>query len=317
MLLGMRYLKGMVADMELRHLRYFVAVAEAQNITRAAAALHVSQPPLSRQIRDLEAELGVPLFQRGGKSVRLTEAGRMFVPEALAVLQRAEAAVQSVKAAAGGDRGEVQVGYAPSLSIELLPAALRRFQETAPGVKIVLHDLSTGEMLAGLRERRLQVALMARVSPAALRGLLFAEVLRYPVCVAAAPGPSRGVGAGAEAGIRLSELAGERLIAYSRADYPEYHDWLETLFSGMRRPPVIVEEHDSAMSLIAAVEAGRGLAMVPACLACLAGPRLKLRPLKPAPPPLIVGIVTRRGVLTPLEQRFVDAARQPLAPRWS
>src|SRR3569623_66009 len=116
--------------MELRHLRYFAAVAEEQNVTRAAARLHVSQPPLSRQIRDLEDELGVALFEHGAKSVRLTEAGRAFLPEARAALRRVEEAVQMVKAVAKGERGEIHVGYAPSLAVDLLPRALRRFQET-------------------------------------------------------------------------------------------------------------------------------------------------------------------------------------------
>ena len=87
--------------MELRHLKYFVAVAEEQNVTRAAARLHVSQPPLSRQIRDLEEELGVKLFERGPKAIRLTAPGQVFLKEARSVLQRADQAIQTVKATAG------------------------------------------------------------------------------------------------------------------------------------------------------------------------------------------------------------------------
>src|SRR3954452_4122376 len=103
-------------SMELRHLRYFVAAAEEQNITRAAARLHVSQPPLSRQIHDLEHELGVQLFERTAKSIRLTEAGRVFLTEARAVLQRADQAAQTVKAIGSGLSGELNIGYAPSLA---------------------------------------------------------------------------------------------------------------------------------------------------------------------------------------------------------
>src|SRR5882757_1370217 len=158
--------------MELRHLRYFVVVAEEQNVTRAAARLHVSQPPLSRQIRDLEEDLGVALFHHGAKAVRLTEAGRVFLSEARAVLQRADEAVQMAKAVAGGQRGEIHVGYAPSLTVEILPRALRFFQEANPGVRVQLHDLSTQEMLRGLRDRKLDVALLVRVSPKFLAGLV-------------------------------------------------------------------------------------------------------------------------------------------------
>src|SRR5215475_8386666 len=110
--------------MELRHLRYFVAVAEEQNVTRAAARLRVSQPPLSRQIRDLEEELGVTLFARSAKSVRLTEEGRLFLGEARAVLQRADEAVRTVRAMAGGTAGELLLGYAPSPTVEILPPLL-------------------------------------------------------------------------------------------------------------------------------------------------------------------------------------------------
>src|ERR1700741_4580777 len=102
--------------MELRHLRYFVAVAEEENVTRAAARLHVSQPALSRQIRDLEDEIGFLLLERSAKAVRLTEAGRTFLTEAKAVLQRAEDAVKAARAKAGGAEGEIHVGYAPSLT---------------------------------------------------------------------------------------------------------------------------------------------------------------------------------------------------------
>src|SRR2546427_9049213 len=152
--------------MELRHLRYFVAVAEEQNVTRAAARLHVSQPPLSRQIRDLEDELGVALFDHGAKAVRLTEVGRVFLTEARAVRRRADEAAQTVKAVASGQRGEIHVGYAPSLTVELLPRALRFFQEANPGVRVQLHDLSTQEMLRGLRDGKLHVALLIQLAQA-------------------------------------------------------------------------------------------------------------------------------------------------------
>src|SRR5260221_10545335 len=106
--------------MELRHLRYFVAVAETENVSRAALKLHVSQPGLSRQIRDLENELGFSLLTRSAKSVRLTEAGKTFLAEARAVLRRAEEAVNAARAVATGGR-ELHVGYAPSLTARILP----------------------------------------------------------------------------------------------------------------------------------------------------------------------------------------------------
>src|SRR2546425_5896285 len=148
--------------MELRHLRYFVAVAEAENVSRAALKLHVSQPGLSRQIRDLEEELGFLLLERSAKSVRLTEAGRVFLIEARAVLERAEEGVKAARAVATGS-SELHIGYAPSLTARILPATLRAFQAELPKVRVRLHDLSTEEMLTGLREGKLQMAFVVRL----------------------------------------------------------------------------------------------------------------------------------------------------------
>src|SRR5215468_9270379 len=136
--------------MELRHLRYFVAAAEAQNVSRAALKLHVSQPALSRQIHDLEEELGFALFERSAKSVRLTEAGKTFLTEARAVLKRAEEAANTARTVATAGCAELHVGYAPSPTARIMPPALRAFQAQYPKVRVRLHDLSTEEMLAGV-----------------------------------------------------------------------------------------------------------------------------------------------------------------------
>src|SRR5215472_14834554 len=115
--------------MELRHLRYFIAVAEAENVSRAALKLHLSQPALSRQIRDLEDELGFELLERTAKSVRLTEAGRTFLEESKAVIARVGEAVAKSKEIANRAKSELRLGYAPSLSVSILPHALRLFQQ--------------------------------------------------------------------------------------------------------------------------------------------------------------------------------------------
>jgi DNA-binding transcriptional LysR family regulator len=292
--------------MELRHLRYFVAVAEEQNVTRAAARLHLSQPPLSRQIRDLEDELGLVLFERSAKAVRLTAAGRVFLDEARAVLGRAQEAVESVKAVAAGRKGEIHVGYAPSLTVEILPRALREFQEWSPGVRVALHDLSTEEMLTGLREEKIDAALLVEVSKPVLAGLNFEALRRYAVCLAVHPAHPL-----ARANkVSIARIATERLVAYCRADYPEYHAWLAELFSGVTRPPQIAEEHEGSTSLIAAVEAGRGVALVQEGFQCLAGPRLAVLPLAPAPAPFVLGVAWRKGAQSAVVDQFIAAARR-------
>ncbi len=292
--------------MELRHLRYFVAVAEAENVSRAALKLHVSQPALSRQIRDLEDDLGFPLLKRTAKSVLLTEAGRAFLVESRAVLQRADDAVKTAQAIATGGRGELHLGYAPSPTARILPPTLRAFQATLPLVRVKLHDLSTEELLAGLRQGKLQIALLVRPTPAMLRGLRFEELIRDPVRLAVPPGhPFARLRS-----ISLARAATEAWVALSRADYPEYHEFLATLFSRTKTKPRLVQEYESAASLVSAVESGRGLAMAPQTLACSFGPRLKLIPFSPAPEPLVIGAAWLKAGLSAAAERFLSCAKQ-------
>jgi DNA-binding transcriptional LysR family regulator len=292
--------------MELRHLRYFVAVAETENVSRAALQLHVSQPALSRQIRDLEDELGFLLLKRSAKSVRLTDPGRAFLTEARAVLQRADDAVKAARAVATGQRGELHVGYAPSVTARLLPAALRAFQAGTPKVRVRLHDLSTEEMLAGLQEDRLQLAFLVRPGPAMLRGLRFEELTRDPLRLAVVPKHPLA----RRRTVTLEDAAREPFIAYSRRDYPEYHEMLEKLFAATAHRLRIVEEHDGVSSLISAVEAGNGVAMVAGSIACVAGSRLKLLPLSPAPAALVIGAAWLKAGLAPAAERFLACAKQ-------
>jgi DNA-binding transcriptional LysR family regulator len=293
--------------MELRHFRYFVAVADALNFSKAAVKLRVAQPSLSRQIRDIESELGVTLLERGSRGVRLTPAGIHFAEGARAVLEHARQIMESARALSNNGQGEINVAYAPSPTAELLPRALHAFQNKAPHVKINLHDLSSEEMLRGLADRTLDVALMVRPCPKDLNGLKFEDLASFPVQIAMSP---RHRLANNTRAIELKQLTQERLHIFSRQDYPEYHDWLKELFRTAKNPMVIAGEHDSANSLIAAVESGGGVAVVASCLACLSGTRLRFLALHPDPDPLVVGFAFLEGKLCPSAQLFVDVLRE-------
>ncbi|HLP78691.1 MAG TPA: LysR substrate-binding domain-containing protein [Candidatus Paceibacterota bacterium] len=292
--------------MELRHLRYFVAVAETENVSRAALKLHVSQPALSRQIRDLEDELGFQLLERTAKSVSLTEAGRVFLKEACALLKQTENAVEKARSVANGST-ELHVGYSPTPTARILPPTLRAFQAVMPNVRVKLHDLSNYENLLGLREGTLQLAFVVRPRKAsALNKLKFEELSRDPMRLAVSPNhplARRGV-------VSLADAAREPFVVYSRKDYPDYHDSLAVIFAGIKGKLRIVEEHDGVSSLIPAVEAGAGVAMVPQSLSCVVGNRLKLLRITPEPAPLILGIASLPTKLTVAAETFWQCARK-------
>ncbi len=291
--------------MELRHLRYFIAVAEEENVSRAALKLHVSQPALSRQVRDLEDELGFLLLERSAKSVRLTEAGRVFLGEARAVLERAEAAVSTAREAAEGAAGEIHVGYAMSPTVRILPKALRAFQAEMPNVRVKLHDLSTEEMLEGLRAGKLALSIMVNVHGPILAGLRSQAIATQPLCLAVAPKHPLAK----KKSVTLAEAAQFPWLSFNPTEYPDYTELLKDCFAGAKAAPHIAGEHDSVASLIAAVEAGDGVALVTESIACVAGERLKLIGISPAPKPLAVSAVWPEHGLSAAAQRFIVCAK--------
>ena len=292
--------------MELRHLRYFVAVAEAENVSRASLKLHVSQPPLSRQIRDLEDELGFLLLKRTAKSVSLTEAGRTFLNEARAVLQRVDEGVKKARAVATAGETDLHVGYSPTPFAEILPKTLRGFQRAMPKVHVRLHDWSNKTILDGVRDGRLQLGLITR-SPktSALHDVRFEELFRQRVCVAVAPQHPFA----RRRAIPLTEVAAEPLVGLTREDYPNYYDLLLIIFSKVKQKPRIIEEHDSMSGVMSAVEAGTGVA-VAVDFGYSFGNRVKFLHLTPEPKPFSVGIVATKSRLSPAAEKFWQCAKE-------
>lgn len=291
--------------MELRHLRYFVAVAEKENISQAAKALHVSQPALSRQMRDLEYELGISLFKRGGKFVRLTEAGHVFLREAHAALMRVDDAVAITKAEAHRKRNQICVGYGPVPTAEILPRALRAFQRSNPQVKVILRAMTTQEMVRALRSGKIDVSLMADGLSEDLEGLNVTELCTYPLRVAV-PRSHRFARMRA---VQISDVAKEPIISLSREGFKWYYVLVQRLLSPFNRAFEIAEEHDNSQGIIAAVEAGRGVAIAWSVVARTAGDRIVLRPLKPEPQPLPIVMAFRNSNTSPLTAAFVAVVR--------
>src|SRR5438309_3021208 len=296
---------------ELRHLRYFVAVAEMENVSRAALKLHVSQPALSRQIRDLEDEIGFSLLERTAKSIRLTDAGRAFLSDARALLQNADEAVTKARAVASAHPTELHVGYSPTPFAEILPKTLRAFQRKMPNVHIRLHDWSNKDTLDGIRDGRLELGLItAPPTGSSLRDLRYEELFRQRVCVAVAPQHPFA----RRRSVPLIEAAVESLIGLTREDYPNYYDYLSIILSKVKQKPRVVEEHDSFSAVISAVEAGTGVAIA-THFGYSFGNRLKFLHLTPEPKPISVGIAGTKGRLSPAAEKFWQCAKEAAAKK--
>lgn len=294
--------------MELRHLRYFVAVGEALNFTKAAVRLRLAQPALSRQVSDLEDELGVDLLKRTSHGVTLTAEGKLFLEDARKILRLVEESATKVRALARGEVGELHVGYLPPLDLEILPRALAEFQKTTLGVKVTLHDLGSDELCDALRNGFLQLALMIQPGEETSAGLEFEELRRCPFFVAMASGHplSR------MKKISVEVLAAQPLVVLRRRNNSEYHRLLQRVFSPLR--PNIATESDSVNSLITEVRIGAKVAVVSEIFKQAIGKRLQYRPLANTTATLCLGIArARNGDVTPAGEKLCASIRKAAA----
>jgi LysR family transcriptional regulator, benzoate and cis,cis-muconate-responsive activator of ben and cat genes len=259
--------------LELRQLRYFVAVARERNFTRAAEALHIAQPPLSRQIQQLE-ELGVTLIERGSRPVRLTDGGRLLYEQAVQVLEHVEETKDIARRLQEAGRLRLSLGFVPSTLYGYLPEVIRRYRSARPGVELTLLELTTLEQIAALKEGRIDVG-FGRIlfdDPMVERRLLRNERL-----VAALPTGHSLLAQAAR--LRLDDLAAEPLVVYPNSPRPSYADQVLALYRerGLKPPAVFaVRQVQTALGLVAA-EAG--ICLVPASVERLGFENVVYRPL--------------------------------------
>lgn len=244
--------------MELRHLRYFVTVAQERSFTRAAERLHVAQPPLSRQIQQLEEELGLTLLDRESRPLRTTEAGRLFFEQASQILERVEGVKVMMKRLKETGRPRFVIGFAASTIYAALPNLIRRFRAAAPEVELSLVEMVSIEQIAALKEGRIDVG-FGRIrfnDPAVRRDVLREEqlVAALPLShpLLATPGP-----------LTLASLAPEPLIIYPRDPRPSYADQVISLFHDRGLEPNIIHEARELQSAVGLVAAELGYAIVP------------------------------------------------------
>jgi DNA-binding transcriptional LysR family regulator len=263
--------------MELRHLRYFVGVAEALSFTKAAQKLHTAQPSLTRQIKDLEEELGVRLLNRTKQLVTLTDEGRSFLADAKRVLALATETVESVRRFQSGEVRALNVGYVSNLFYDLLPRTLTSFHQSFPTVSVNLFDLSCGDQFRALEDGKLDLGFVGLHEPVALRGLEFRAIASYKT-VTALPGDNPLAG---KTTVNLKALAPMFFIGMSEASYPGYRQWLSKTCAREGFTPKVLQDVHLERTMIHAVAAGLGVALVPEQLKKLEHENVVFRSLNP------------------------------------
>ena len=288
--------------MELRHLRYFVAVAEELHFGRAAARLGIAQPPLSRQIQDLERELGFALFERSRPRVGLTAAGSVLAAHARAVLEAIDVGVREARRTSLGEQGRVSVGYPSSLAHSGLTELLRAFRARFPAVEVALQPLATSDVIATLKRNQLDVGFVRGPleDPA-----LTIERVRREALVLALPAQHR---LAAKKRIALASIAAEPFVFFARERAPAFFDLLISLCREAGFSPRVVQEAPQT-DVLSLVAAGFGISLGPASVLEARRPDLVLRPIIGSPTTELL-IAWRAGDTSPALHQFVELVRR-------
>ena len=295
--------------MELRHLRYFIAVAEEGHITRAAERLGIQQPPLSLQIRSLEKELNVQLFKRLPRGVELTDAGTAFLAQARAILDQVERALAATRRTARGEQGRVAVGFTSSAPFHpFVPRVIRSFREMSPLVTLVLEESGSSELVQALHSEEIDAAFIrspvADVVDLVVRPILEEEML---VALPAAHSLASLPDTEPSSALPLAALANETFILYKRPGGPGLYDTIITACRGSGFSPRVGQEAPRIISTLNLVAAGLGVSIVPASLRRLQMDGVVYRRLADNAQlraPLI--LACRRGENSAAVQRFIE-----------
>ena len=294
--------------MEMRHFRYFVHVAEELHFGRAAARLGISQPPLSQQIRLMEAEIGTPLFVRTSRRVALTEAGTLFLAEARRVLQHADHAVAVARRAASGDLGTVIAAFSSTMPFMAVVAeALSAFREAYPAVRLDLTEMPRGLQLEALAAGRIDIGFVRGVEAPMLPPGLHASLLTTePLMVAMRDDHPL---ARAACDPRMDDLRHEQFILYQRDLGVGFNEHLRFLCARAGFEPNVVQEVTGPASLLGLVAAGMGITILTRSLGALHPERFVSRPLDDPDALSRVWLIERSG-LSAAARRFVDLVRR-------
>jgi DNA-binding transcriptional LysR family regulator len=295
--------------MELRHLRYFLAVAENLNFSEAARRLHVAQPAISQTILDLEEELEVKLLLRTRRSVQLTAAGNAFVQEAEEIVRRSESAKTVAQRANKGEVGTLNIGFMPCSIAPILPGLIAAYNRSFPNVEIVLHEMTLEEQFKALREKRINIGFL-RSAPLQSIKEFNSESIYDDRLEIALPSTHR---LAKKKVIELKSLAGERFVEFHRLVAPGLFDEVIATCRRAGFSPNVVSEPELISSVMLFVESGLGVSLVPGCIRNLNHPNAVVIPIKPASGRIPLCAIWPKDFNAPVLESFLDLVRSTKA----
>jgi DNA-binding transcriptional LysR family regulator len=295
-------------NIDLRQLRYFLAVAEELHFGRAATRLHMTQPPLSQTIQALEEALGAPLFLRSRRSVALSPAGQALLPEARRLLAQAAELPDLVRRAASGEAGRLSLAFVSSADYSVLPPFLRSYRAQFPQVQISLQEATSDVQVDDLLHNRVDCGLLIAPLPDKARAELdYLKVLDEPLVLAA---PAGLAGIKGDGPVWLRQLPALPLIIFPRPIAPSLHDAILGSFHGAGLTPAIGQQAIQMQTIVSLVSAGMGLALVPQSVSNLRRPGVEYRALRDVSPQVETGLAWRRDNRSPVLLGFLELLRK-------
>jgi DNA-binding transcriptional LysR family regulator len=297
--------RDMDVDIELRHLRYFVAVAEELHFGRAALRLHLAQPPLSQQIRKLEDLLGYALFARTSRSVRLTTAGEEFLDRARRTLRNMQRDIDETRSVGRGEVGSLHIGFVGSAMLTTLPAAFTRYREEYPGVRLHLHESFTSRVIEGLENGTLDAGILRDGDP--VEGLEVTPIYTEPF-VAVLPRSRAPAG---RKSISPLALKGEPFVYYPPSAGTRAYEKPLSICEAHGFRPQVVQEGTHWLTILRLIGAGLGVSIAPACVRQIAPPEVACLEIEGTRITSVIEFASLKGETRPSVARFGEIAGRP------
>ncbi len=297
----------MIEPLELRHLRYFVAVAEELHFGRAAQRLGMAQPPLSQQIQRLEQIIGARLFERTSRRVQLTDAGSALLPDARRLLAGAEAALLAARRAGRGEQGELRVAFAATVMFLALPEIIRAFRDRFPGVHLDLREMPTGPQLAGIKAGEIDIGFVREPEPDPELDIV--TVMREPLRIAV----PKGHPLASRATISVRHLADEPFVLFPAELAPGLHAQVMALCRAAGFTPRVVEESRELYTSVSLVEAGIGVSILPASVEKLGWRGVRYRAIPSASAETRIAAAWRKDRGRPVVEAFMGVVQEKVA----